>query len=65
MKFIFSLGHELLFYVLDVIDVPTIPKSGMVNESAFKNVLEWSDVWTILLKTTGRTRLLCALSSKD
>ncbi|XP_028397453.1 LOW QUALITY PROTEIN: uncharacterized protein LOC114521280 [Dendronephthya gigantea] len=48
-----SLGHELLFYVLDVIDIPTIPKSNVVDETAFRSVLEWSDVWAILFKTTG------------
>ncbi len=55
IKLCFSLGHELLSYVLDVVDVPTVTKSN-VDEAMFKNVLDWCDVWTILLKTSGMSR---------
>ena len=51
-KLYFSLGNVLLSYVLDILDVPSVRKDS-VDEAMFKSVLDWCDVWTILLKTGG------------
>ena len=40
-------------YVLEMVDVPTLTKNSVIVEDMFRNIINWCDVWTILLKTTG------------
>ena len=49
----FSLGHELLCYVLEMVDVPTLTKKTVIDEAMFRNIIDWCDVWIILFKTKG------------
>ena len=48
-----SLGRELLVCILDVLDVPDKLKDSDIGEDDFKRILDWCDIWVVLLKTTG------------
>ena len=51
----FSLGQELLSCILDIVDVPEVLKGSESSEDDFIKILDWCDIWIILLKTTGRS----------
>jgi hypothetical protein len=53
--FVYSLGRELLFYIVGIVDVPEIAKDSIINEDDFKKILDWCDIWIILLATTGKS----------
>ena len=49
----FSLGQEVLSCILEIVDVPAIGKDAVIGENDFERILDWCDVWIILLKMTG------------
>jgi hypothetical protein len=49
----FALEDELLSCILDVVDVPESAKEGVIHENEFRKCLDWCDIWTFLLTTTG------------
>ncbi len=52
---VYSLGQELLFCILDIVDVPEITKETVIAEDDFKKILDWCDLWIILFGTTGKS----------
>jgi hypothetical protein len=52
LPFYRSLGQDLLSYIVDII-VPSITTRSEFNESDFRNLLEWCDIWIIVHTTTG------------
>lgn len=56
--FVFSLGQDLLTCILEIMDMPEVAKESVisvVNEDDFRRILDWCDIWIILLKTTGKS----------
>ena len=47
-----SLGQDLLSCVVDII-VPEIATNSVTDEVDFRKLLEWCDIWIVLLTTTG------------
>ena len=45
-------------YVLEMVDVPTITQKTVIDEAMFRNIIDWCDVWTLLLKTNGTSNFL-------
>ncbi|CAB4036239.1 Hypothetical predicted protein, partial [Paramuricea clavata] len=46
-----SLGQDLLFYIVDII-VPEIATESENDERNFRKILDWCDIWIVLLTTT-------------
>ena len=53
---LYSFGQNLLCCVLDVLEIP-VHKENLDREDVFKKMLEWCDIWIILLTAHG-TKLL-------
>ena len=51
---VYSLGPDLLSYIADTIDEPSVGKENATEEKEFQKILNWSDVWVILLTTNGK-----------
>lgn len=49
-----SLGQELLNCILEILDVPEVAMESVINESDFQKMLDWSEIWITLFKTTGK-----------
>ena len=56
---IYSFGQNLLCCVLDVLEIP-VHKENLDREDVFKKMLEWCDIWIILLTAHAGTKLLPA-----
>ena len=56
---LYSFGQNLLCYVLDVLEIP-VHKENLDREDVFKKMLEWCDIWIILLTAHAGTKLLPA-----
>jgi hypothetical protein len=53
--FVYSFGQELLSCILDIVDVPEIAKESVIDEDDFRKILDWCDIWVLLLTTTGKS----------
>jgi hypothetical protein len=53
---VFSFGQDLLSCILDIVDIPKVAKDSEIDEDDFRRILDWCDIWIILLKTTGKTK---------
>jgi hypothetical protein len=42
--------------ILDIVDLPEVAKDSEVDEDDFRRILDWCDIWIILLKTTGKSK---------
>ena len=52
--FLFSLGRELLSCILEMVDVSESVKDNDIGEDDFKKIIDWCNIWIILLKTKGK-----------
>jgi hypothetical protein len=43
------------------VDVPNVSKDSEIDEKDFRKILDWCDIWNILLKTTGKLNMQFAL----
>ena len=55
LDFTFSLGQELLSCILDIVEVSEVVKDSDIDEDDYKRIIDWCDIWIILLKTTGKS----------
>ena len=51
--FVYSLGQDLLSCIVDII-VPEIATESENDERNFRKILDWCDIWIVLLTTTGK-----------
>jgi hypothetical protein len=42
-----------MFYIVDMI-VPEIATESEIDERNFRKILDWCDIWIVLLRTTGK-----------
>jgi hypothetical protein len=55
LDFTFSLGQELLSCILDIVEVSEVVKDSDIDEDDYKRIIDWCDIWIILLKITGKS----------
>jgi hypothetical protein len=41
--------------ILDIVDVPEIVTESVNDEDDFRKILDWCDIWILLLTTTGKS----------
>ena len=49
----YSVGKQLLSYIVNKV-IPEFGPSSVTDEEEFKKILDWCDVWIVLLATTGK-----------